>query len=115
MDSEKELLTPNLLRKKRRDESIQWLKERCGDWKCPTVVFKDPGLGAGYESLKCSRMDITVECFFSTAIVSVHGEWKNDSLANHFIFILSTRGSITNCTIKVVGQIILILMFVQLQ
>ena len=55
MDSEKELLTPNLQRNKRRDESIQWLKKRCGDWKCPAVVFKDPGLGAGYESLKCSR------------------------------------------------------------
>ena len=90
-------IPPNLGLLKSRYESIQWLKERCGDWKSPTVVYKDPGLGAGYEPLKCNKMDVS-------AIVSLHGQWKNDSIQNHFIFVLSGRGSITNCTIKVVGK-----------
>ena len=88
-----------------RKANIKWLKERCGDWKCPTVVHKDPKVSAGYKALKCREMDVAVECYLSTAIISLHGEWKNDSSENHFIFVLSTRGgSITNCTVRIVGQ-----------
>ena len=67
-------------------------------------MYKDPASFVGYEPLKCSKMDINVDCYFSTAIVSIHGEWKNDSDKDHFIFVLSTKGSITNCTIRIVGQ-----------
>ena len=99
---------PSLSRQKSRVENIQWLQQRCTDWKSPSVVYKDPSFGAGYEPLNCRKMDVNVECYLSTAVVNIHGEWVNNTNArpipSKFIFVLSPRGSITNCTIRISGD-----------
>ena len=58
---------------------VRQLKERSSEWLCPAVVYQDTMFGTNYEPLGCTRMDINVDCYWSTAIVSVHGEWKNYS------------------------------------
>ena len=58
---------------------VRQLKERSSDWLCPAVVYKDENYGTNYEPLRCGRMHVYVDCYWSTAIVTVHGEWKNNT------------------------------------
>ena len=63
---------------------VRQLNERSSDWLCPAVVYRDERFGINYEALGCHRMHVNVDCYWSTAIVSVHGEWKNNS---HEVFV----------------------------
>ena len=58
-------------------EQVLWLRDRSKEWQAPAVVYEDSQFGTGYEPLGCSRMNVNVDCYWSTAVVSIHGEWTN--------------------------------------
>ena len=63
--------------KNKSDEQILWLKDRSKEWKAPAVVYEDSQFGTGYEPLGCTSMNVDVDYYWSTAVVRIHGEWKN--------------------------------------
>ena len=56
---------------------VRQLKERSSEWQCPAVVYEEEQFGTGYEPLGCTKMNVDVDCYWSTAVVKIRGEWKN--------------------------------------
>ena len=72
---------------------------------CPVVLFeKSTGEDGKMQpfTIHCTKMNFSVECYISTAIITMEGYWKNrteDPL--NCVFGLPTSGTIMNITINI--------------
>jgi len=83
------------------------MNDNINDYKptCP-VIFFERGSGDDEQkqifTIHCQRLDVNVECYVSTAIVSMEGEWTNrtkDTL--DCVFALPTPGTVMNVTLHI--------------
>lgn len=93
-------------RKKHRwDEQCLWLTDRSKEWKAPAVVYEDSQWGTGYEPLGCSGMNVSVDCYFSSVIITIRGEWINYlPETEEFAFVFRPHGKVTKCKVKIKGK-----------
>lgn len=72
---------------------------------CPVIFFEKGGPDASEKqifTIHCQKLDVKVECYVSTAIISMEGEWTNrtnDTL--DCVFALPTPGTVMNVTLKI--------------
>ncbi|ETO23351.1 hypothetical protein RFI_13831 [Reticulomyxa filosa] len=71
---------------------------------CPSIFFEAENENNTTQlySIHCKRLDVDVECYVSTAIVSMRGEWTNQTDSTlDCIFALPTPGTVMNVTLNI--------------
>ena len=67
---------------------------------CPVIFFEKrptPNDDPTIFTMHCSKLNVYVECFVSTAIIKMEGCWKNETKTTlDCIFALPTPGTVTN-------------------
>eukprot|EP01083_Nonionella_stella_P103854 297064_1 len=72
---------------------------------CPVILFERASNDDGEKqifTIRCQKLNVFVECYVSTAIIRMEGEWTNrtqDTL--DCVFSLPTPGTIMNVTLHV--------------
>ena len=101
---------------KKQAEYIRLLRARALEFSSPTVIYQGLRFGTYPLVVGCIDLDVQVDCYFSTAVVSIHGVWTaseakgyikmddkkhDDDGKTTFVFILNKRGSVTECNVRV--------------
>eukprot|EP01084_Bolivina_argentea_P013810 25884_1 len=72
---------------------------------CPVIFFEkgsNSNDGKQIFTIHCSKLNVSVECYVSTAIIRMEGQWTNrtkDTL--DCVFALPTPGTIMNVTLHI--------------
>eukprot|EP01084_Bolivina_argentea_P048892 90007_1 len=92
---------------KHTPKTEQAYEQNINDYKptCPVIFFEHTINDKNSKqifTIHCEKLDVLVECFVNTAIVTIKGQWTNrtkDTL--DCIFALPTTGIVTNITIHI--------------
>ena len=70
------------------------------DLQAPAIVKTDDYYD--FNIIPCNGVTVTVDIYWSTAVIRIQGEWECESIEEeNMIFLLHTaRGSITDCVVK---------------
>eukprot|EP01083_Nonionella_stella_P087932 244832_1 len=74
---------------------------------CPVILFAQGNNGDPKQicTLHCQKLNVYVECFVSTAIISIEGEWINQTNdTSDCSFVLPTAGTVIDVTMNTIPQ-----------
>ena len=83
------------------DEEDSFVPRVTNACHCPTVLNLE-GLD---QYVNCNKLDIFVDIYWTTAVIRLEGQWQHELHATNeederHLFILKTRGPVTDATIK---------------
>jgi len=71
---------------------------------CPSIIFESSGENDVNElfTIHCQKLEVEIECYVSTAIISMKGEWTNQTDKTlDCVFALPTTGTIMNVSLSI--------------
>jgi len=71
---------------------------------CPVIVFEAEGENGVAQlcTIHCQGLEVDVECYVSTAIISMKGRWTNQTESTlDCVFALPTTGTIMNVSLSI--------------